>query len=78
MVTVDSTPPTISTVSPKNLSFRISEPATLTLTVGATRYTRTVRHAGPVVFWLRQRPAAYTLTAVDAAGNSSSVRYRRR
>ena len=77
-VTVDSTPPTITTVSPKNLSFRISEPATLTLTVGSMRYTRTLRQAGPVVFWLRQSPAAYTLTAVDAAGNSSSVRYRRR
>ena len=77
-VTVDSTPPTITPVSYKNLSFRISEPATLTLSVGSKQYTRTVRQAGPVVFWLRQRPAAYTLTAVDSAGNSSSVRYRRR
>jgi hypothetical protein len=77
-VTVDSTPPAITPVSYPNLSFRISEPATLTLAVGSKRYTRTLRQAGPVSFWLRPRPAAYTLTAVDAAGNSSSVRYRRK
>ena len=77
-VTVDSTPPAITPVSYKNLTFRISEPATLTLAVGSKRYTRTVRQAGTVSFWIRPRPAAYTLTAVDAAGNSSSVRYRRR
>jgi len=77
-VTVDSTAPTITPVSYPNLRFRISEPATLTLAVGSKRYTRTVRQAGTVGFWLRTRPSAYTLTAVDAAGNSSSVRYRRR
>ncbi len=77
-VTVDSTPPAITPVSYANLTFRISEPATLTLAVGAKRYTRTVRQPGTVSFWLRPRPAAYTLTAVDAAGNSSMVRYRRK
>jgi hypothetical protein len=50
----------------------------LTLAVGAKRYTRTLKQPGTVGFWLRPRPAAYTLTAVDAAGNSSMVRYRRK
>jgi hypothetical protein len=77
-VTIDSTAPTITPVSYANLTFRISEPAMLTLAVGAKRYTRTLEQPGTVGFWLRPRPAAYTLTAVDAAGNSSMVRYRRK
>ena len=77
-MTVDSTAPAITPLSYANLTFRISEPATLTLAVGAKRYTRTLRQPGTVSFWLRPRPAAYTLTAVDAAGNSSMVRYRRK
>ncbi|MGZ4390076.1 MAG: N-acetylmuramoyl-L-alanine amidase, partial [Gaiellaceae bacterium] len=77
-VTVDSTAPVITPLSYPNLHFRISEPATLTLSVGSRRYGKVLRTAGAVSFWLRTRPAAYTLTATDAAGNSSSVRYRRR
>jgi N-acetylmuramoyl-L-alanine amidase/FlgD Ig-like domain len=77
-VTVDSTPPAITPISYANLRFRISEPAALTLAVGSKRYTRTLRQAGVVAFWLRPQPAAYTLTAVDPAGNSSSVGYPRK
>ena len=77
-VTVDSTAPAITPVSYPNLTFRISEPATLTLASARSATRGRCRKAGTVSFWLRPRPAAYTLTAVDAAGNSSSVRYRRR
>ena len=77
-VTVDSTAPVITPLSYPNMSFRISEPATLLLVVGSKRYSRTLPKAGPVSFWVRPRPAAYTLSATDAAGNTSSVRYRRR
>src|SRR5207247_345707 len=74
---LDRTPPVITVVSYRNLRFRISEPATLTLVVGANRYTRTLRKAATTQFWLRTKPAAYRLIARDAAGNSSVVRYRR-
>ena len=76
-VTLDTTPPVITVVSYRNLRFRISEPATLTLFVGTKRYTRVLGHAATTTFWLRTKPAAYRLTATDAAGNTSSVRYRR-
>ena len=76
-LTLDRTPPVITVVSYRNLRFRISEPATLTLVVGANRYTRTLRKAATTQFWLRTKPAAYRLIARDAAGNSSVVRYRR-
>jgi hypothetical protein len=36
-----------------------------------------VPKAATTQFWLRTKPAAYTLTATDAAGNVSVVRYRR-
>jgi N-acetylmuramoyl-L-alanine amidase/FlgD Ig-like domain len=76
-LTLDRTSPVITVVSYRNLRFRISEPATLTLVVGANRYTRTLKKAATTQFWLRKKPAAYRLIARDAAGNSSVVRYRR-
>jgi hypothetical protein len=76
-LTLDRTAPRITAVSYKNLRFSISEPATLTLVVGAQRYTRTLRKATTTQFWLRTKPAAYRLIATDAAGNTSSVRYRK-
>ena len=73
---VDTTPPEVTVVSYRNMRFRISEPATLTLVVGAARYTRVVRRAAATQFWLRTKPRAYTLRVTDAAGNTTTVRYR--
>ena len=77
-VTLDSTPPVITVLSYKTLRFRLSEPATLTLIVGANRYSRTLKTAAATYFWLKQKPRAYRLIATDAAGNVSSVSYRSR
>jgi hypothetical protein len=76
-VTLDRTPPKIVVLSYRNMRFRLSEPVTLTLVVGAQRHTRRLRKAATTQFWLRQKPSAYRLVATDAAGNRSSVRYRR-
>ena len=75
-VVLDSTPPRIFVLSRRSLRFRLSEPATLTLVVGAMRYTRTLTQAGATQFWLRTAPRAYTLLATDAAGNTATVSYR--
>ncbi len=77
-VTLDSTPPVITVLSYKTMRFRLSEPVTLTLVVGANRYTRTLTTAATTSFWLKQKPRAYRLIATDAAGNSTSVSYRSR
>jgi hypothetical protein len=74
---LDRTKPAITVVSYRNMRFRISEPATLTLVVGTTRYTRVVKKATTTQFWLKTKPSAYRLTARDAAGNTATVRYRR-
>jgi flagellar hook assembly protein FlgD len=76
-VTLDTTAPRITVLSYRNLRFRVSEPATLTLAVGARRFTRTLKKPAATQFWLKAKPASYILTATDAAGNISSVRYRR-
>jgi hypothetical protein len=76
-VAVDLQPPAIQVVSYANLRFHVSEAATLVLTVAGTSYRRVVPKAATTQFWLRTKPAAYTLTATDAAGNVSVVRYRR-
>jgi hypothetical protein len=47
------------------------------LSVGARRYTRTLKAAGATQFWLKTRPPTYTLTATDVAGNVATLRYRR-
>jgi hypothetical protein len=76
-MTLDTTAPRITVLSYRNLRFRVSEPATLTLVVGTRQFTRTLKKAAATQFWLKAKPASYTLTATDAAGNTSSVRYRR-
>ena len=76
-VTLDSTPPRITALSYRQLRFRVSEPATLTLVAGSARYTRTLKKAGTIQFRLAARPKAYRLLATDAAGNVASVRYPR-
>jgi hypothetical protein len=76
-LTLDTTAPVITVLSYRNLRFRVSEPATLTLTVGTRRYTRSLKKPGTTQFWLKTKPSAYRLVATDAAGNSAVVRYRR-
>jgi uncharacterized protein with LGFP repeats len=76
-MTLDTTAPRITVLSYRNLRFRVSEPATLTLVVGTHQFTRTLKKPAATQFWLKTKPASYTLTATDAAGNTSSVRYRR-
>jgi hypothetical protein len=77
-VKLDSTPPRVTPLSYKNLRFRLAEPATLTLIVGTTRFSRTVRKPATTQFWLKVKPRAYRLIATDAAGNSTVLRYRAR
>jgi uncharacterized protein with LGFP repeats len=76
-VTLDSTPPKIRVLSYRALRFRVSEAATVTLVVGGSRYTKTLRKAGVVRFALATRPDAFQLLATDLAGNTSTLRYRR-
>ena len=76
-VTLDTTAPKITVLSYRNLRFRLSEPASLTLVVGTKRYTRVLTKAATTQFWLKTKPLAYRLTATDAAGNTATVRYRR-
>jgi uncharacterized protein with LGFP repeats len=75
-VTLDSTPPKITVLSYRTMKFRLSEPVTLTLVVGTSRYSRTLKKATTTTFWLKRKPRAYQLIATDAAGNVSTVRYR--
>jgi hypothetical protein len=76
-VTLDTTPPALRVISYRALRFRVGEAATLRLTVGSKVYTRVLKKPETTQFWLKTRPTQYTLTATDAAGNSSVVRYRR-
>ena len=76
-LTLDTTAPVIEVLSYRNLRFRVSEPATLTLFVGTRRYTRVLRKPATTQFWLRTKPSAYRIVATDAAGNTATVRYRR-
>jgi flagellar hook assembly protein FlgD len=69
----DSTAPklTLLSVRGNTVRFRISEDATVTMTVGAKTYTRAAK-AGVVAFWVRPKPAQFAATAADAAGNVSA------
>jgi flagellar hook assembly protein FlgD len=76
-LTIDTTAPVIKVLSYRDLRFRVSEPATLTLIVGTRRYTRVLKKATTTQFWLKTKPSAYRVVATDAAGNTATVRYRR-
>jgi hypothetical protein len=76
LVTLDSTAPKIVVLSYRTMKFRLSEPVTLTLVVGTSRYSRTLKKPATTTFWLKRKPRAYRLVATDAAGNVSTVRYR--
>jgi hypothetical protein len=76
-VTFDRTPPVVTPLSYRNLRFRVSEAATLTLVVGTQRFTRALHKPATTQFWLKKKPAAYRLLVTDLAGNRTVVRYRR-
>jgi hypothetical protein len=76
-ITLDTTAPSIHVISYRTMRFRLGEAATLRLTVGSKVYTRVLKKPATTQFWLKTKPARYTLTATDAAGNRSVVRYRR-
>jgi methionine-rich copper-binding protein CopC len=76
-VTIDTTPPKVTVLSYSNLRFRVSEPATLVLYVGVKRYARILKQPATTQFWLKTKVFAYRLVATDAAGNATTVRYRR-
>jgi N-acetylmuramoyl-L-alanine amidase len=76
-VTLDTKPPAIRVISYRTMRFAIGEAAALRLTVGPHVYTRVLKKPATTQFWLKTKPARYTLTATDAAGNRSVVRYRR-
>jgi hypothetical protein len=67
---IDTVPPVLRALSFRSLRFRVSEPATVSLTVNGRRLDRTVR-AG--VFSLRTagRVRSVRIAARDAAGNVS-------
>jgi hypothetical protein len=75
-VTLDTTAPHVRVVSYRNMRFAVSEAATLRLSVGSSVYARVLKKPATTQFWLKTKPARYTLTATDAAGNRTVVRYR--
>ena len=75
-VTLDTTAPHVRVVSYRNMRFAVSEAATLRLTVGSSVYVRVLKKPATTQFWLKTKPARYTLIATDAAGNRTVVRYR--
>ena len=77
-LTLDTTAPRITVLSYRNLRFRVSEPATLTLVVGTQRYTRVLKKAGDDAVLAEDEAVVRTgSSATDAAGNTAAVRYRR-
>jgi hypothetical protein len=73
---VDTTPPRVTVLSYKNMRFRVGEAATLTLSASGRTFTRIVKKPATTQFWLKPKPARYVLTAKDAAGNVTTVRFR--
>ena len=76
-VVVDTRAPSLVPVSWSAMRFRVDGPATVTLAAGTRRFVKKVKAAGPVYFWMRVRPRAYSVSAEDAAGNTSTLRRRR-
>ena len=75
-LTIDTTAPRVTVLSYKNMRFRVGEAATLLLTVGLQHFKRVVHAPTTTQFWLKTKPKRYTLTATDAAGNVTTVRFR--
>ena len=74
---VDTRAPSLVPVSWAAMRFRVDGPATVTLTAGTRRFVKKAKAAGPVYFWMRVRPKTYSVSAEDAAGNTSTLRRRR-
>lgn len=66
---VDRRAPVLRPISWARLRFAVDEPATVSLVVGSTTYSKKVGTAGKVYFWLKERPRRYSVIARDAAGN---------
>jgi hypothetical protein len=73
---LDTRAPSLVPVSWTAMRFRVDGPATVTLTAGARRFVKKVKAPGPLYFWMRVRPKAYSVSAQDAAGNRSTLRRR--
>jgi uncharacterized protein with FMN-binding domain len=67
---IDTAPPVLRVLSFRSLRFRVSEPATVSLTVNGKRVTRVVR-AGGFSFRPGSRVRTVRIVAKDAAGNVS-------
>ena len=67
---IDTVPPVLRSLSFRSLRFRLSEPATVSLTVNGKRVTRVVR-AGAFSFRPGSRVRTVRIVAKDAAGNVS-------
>src|SRR5207244_12445370 len=69
----DSTAPKLTLLSVRGnmVRLRISEDATVSLTVGARTYTRAAK-SGIVAFWVKPPPQHFVATVADAAGNVSA------
>jgi hypothetical protein len=67
---IDTVAPVLRALSFRSLRFRVSEPATVSLTVNGKRVTRTVR-AGVFSFRPGSRVRTVRIVAQDAAGNVS-------
>jgi uncharacterized protein with FMN-binding domain len=67
---IDTVPPVLRALSFRSLRFRVSEPATVSLTVNGKRVTRVVR-AGAFSFRPGSRVRTVRIVAKDAAGNVS-------
>jgi hypothetical protein len=72
-VTVDTTAPSLRPLSWTRLRFSVGEPGTLTLAADGRSYAKKVRKPGLAYFWLRTKPSSYTVTAVDLAGNATTL-----
>jgi hypothetical protein len=72
LVRVDTQRPALRAVSFASRAFRLSEPATVELTWRRKTYRRAFRR-GLFVFPLRGVAHAYTVRAIDAAGNVSRM-----
>ena len=72
---IDTVRPALRVVSFRRLRFKVSEAATVRLTVNGRRITRTVR-AGVFTFSVGSRVRTVRIAAEDAAGNlSRTLRY---
>ena len=69
---IDTVPPTLAVVNGAALQFQLSEPATVTAVIDGQTYTAS-EPAGTFTFpYVGAPPGSWSITAKDAAGNSSA------